>query len=176
MSCRRCIQRHDGGRRRQEFFGLLALSQYLDQTPACRKSRTSDGSHWARAGLTRERAGFEVRDVPRPTTAACARSRPRRTNIGLINSLSVYAAHQPVRLPRRRRTGAWTTAASRPHRFLRRSRRRIRDSAGHAKRRRRQSWAMSWCRAATSEFTLMPRERSTTMTCRRSRSCRWPPR
>jgi DNA-directed RNA polymerase subunit beta len=62
----------------REFFGSSQLSQFMDQTnplsEVTHKRRLGAGP----GGLTRERAGFEVRDVHRRTTAASARSRRRK--------------------------------------------------------------------------------------------------
>jgi DNA-directed RNA polymerase subunit beta len=63
----------------REFFGSSQLSQFMDQTnPLSEVTHKRRLSALGPGGLTRERAGFEVRDVHRPTTAACARSRRRK--------------------------------------------------------------------------------------------------
>ncbi len=63
------------------------------RTTRCLRLRTNVVSpHSARGGLTRERAGFEVRDVhPTHYGRVCPIETPEGPNIGLINSLSVYA-------------------------------------------------------------------------------------
>jgi DNA-directed RNA polymerase subunit beta len=63
----------------KEFFGTSQLSQFMDQTnPLSEVTHKRRLSALGPGGLTRERAGFEVRDVHPPTTAASAPSRPRR--------------------------------------------------------------------------------------------------
>jgi DNA-directed RNA polymerase subunit beta len=63
----------------KEFFGSSQLSQFMDQTnPLSEITHKRRVSALGPGGLTRERAGFEVRDVHRRTTAACARSRRRK--------------------------------------------------------------------------------------------------
>jgi len=63
----------------KEFFGSSQLSQFMDQTnPLAELTHKRRLSALAPRGLSRERAGFEVRDVHRPTTAASARSRRRK--------------------------------------------------------------------------------------------------
>jgi DNA-directed RNA polymerase subunit beta len=77
----------------KEFFGSSQLSQFMDQI-----NPLSDVSHKRRVsalgpgGLTRERAGFEVRDVhPTHYGRVCPIETPEGPNIGLINSLAAYA-------------------------------------------------------------------------------------
>src|SRR3954454_19715980 len=77
----------------KEFFGTSQLSQFMDQTnplagltPKRRLSALGPG------GLSRERAGFEVRDVhPTHYGPLCPIETPEGPNIGLISSLSCYA-------------------------------------------------------------------------------------
>src|SRR6056300_816701 len=77
----------------KDFFATSALSQFMDQT-----NQLSEITHKRRVsalgpgGLTRERAGFEVRDVhPTHYGRICPIETPEGPNIGLINSLSTYA-------------------------------------------------------------------------------------
>jgi DNA-directed RNA polymerase subunit beta len=77
----------------KEFFGSSQLSQFMDQ-----KNPLSEVTHKRRVsalgpgGLTRERAGFEVRDVhPTHYGRVCPIETPEGPNIGLINSLATYA-------------------------------------------------------------------------------------
>ena len=77
----------------REFFGSSQLSQFMDQT-----NQLSEITHKRRlsalgpGGLTRERAGFEVRDVhPTHYGRICPIETPEGPNIGLINSLATYA-------------------------------------------------------------------------------------
>ena len=77
----------------KEFFGTSQLSQFMDQNnPLSEVTHKRRVSALGPGGLTRERAGFEVRDVH--TThygRVCPIETPEGPNIGLINSLSVYA-------------------------------------------------------------------------------------
>ena len=77
----------------KEFFGSSQLSQFMDQTnPLSEVTHKRRVSALGPGGLTRERAGFEVRDVP-PTHygRVCPIETPEGPNIGLINSLAIYA-------------------------------------------------------------------------------------
>lgn len=77
----------------KEFFGSSQLSQFMDQNNplsevTCKRRVSALGP----GGLTRERAGFEVRDVhPTHYGRVCTIETPEGPNIGLINSLAVYA-------------------------------------------------------------------------------------
>ncbi|MBO7081707.1 MAG: DNA-directed RNA polymerase subunit beta [Neisseriaceae bacterium] len=77
----------------KEFFGSSQLSQFMDQTnPLSEITHKRRVSALGPGGLTRERAGFEVRDVhPTHYGRLCPIETPEGPNIGLINSLSVYA-------------------------------------------------------------------------------------
>jgi len=77
----------------KEFFGSSQLSQFMDQTnPLSEVTHKRRVSALGPGGLTRERAGFEVRDVhPTHYGRLCPIETPEGPNIGLINSLSVYA-------------------------------------------------------------------------------------
>ncbi|MDK4698241.1 DNA-directed RNA polymerase subunit beta [Kingella negevensis] len=77
----------------KEFFGSSQLSQFMDQTnPLSEVTHKRRVSALGPGGLTRERAGFEVRDVhPTHYGRVCPIETPEGPNIGLINSLSVYA-------------------------------------------------------------------------------------
>ena len=81
----------------KEFFGSSQLSQFMDQTnPLSEVTNKRRVSALGPGGLTRERAGFEVRDVH--TThygRICPIETPEGPNIGLINSLAVYARTNP---------------------------------------------------------------------------------
>ena len=85
----------------REFFGSSQLSQFMDQTnPLSEITHKRRLSALGPGGLTRERAGFEVRDVHPTIMAASARSRRRKADIGLINSLATPRAGEQVRLHR----------------------------------------------------------------------------
>lgn len=77
----------------KEFFGSSQLSQFMDQNnPLSEITHKRRISALGLCGLTRERAGFEVRDVhPTHYGRVCPIETPEGPNIGLINSLSVYA-------------------------------------------------------------------------------------
>ncbi|WP_343153731.1 DNA-directed RNA polymerase subunit beta [Buchnera aphidicola (Mindarus keteleerifoliae)] len=78
----------------KEFFGSSQLSQFMDQNnPLSEITHKRRISALGVGGLTRERAGFEVRDVhPTHYGRVCPIETPEGPNIGLINSLSVYAS------------------------------------------------------------------------------------
>ncbi len=86
----------------REFFGSSQLSQFMDQTnPLSEITHKRRLSALGPGGLTRERAGFEVRDVhPTHYGRICPIETPEGPNIGLINSLATYRAGEPVRLHR----------------------------------------------------------------------------
>lgn len=77
----------------KEFFGSSQLSQFMDQNnPLSEVTHKRRISALGPGGLTRERAGFEVRDVhPTHYGRVCPIETPEGPNIGLINSLSTYA-------------------------------------------------------------------------------------
>jgi len=77
----------------REFFGSSQLSQFMDQNnPLSEITHKRRISALGPGGLTRERAGFEVRDVhPTHYGRLCPIETPEGPNIGLINSLAVYA-------------------------------------------------------------------------------------
>ncbi|MBA2408700.1 MAG: DNA-directed RNA polymerase subunit beta [Gammaproteobacteria bacterium] len=77
----------------KEFFGSSQLSQFMDQNnPLSEVTHKRRISALGPGGLTRERAGFEVRDVhPTHYGRVCPIETPEGPNIGLINSLAVYA-------------------------------------------------------------------------------------
>jgi DNA-directed RNA polymerase subunit beta len=77
----------------KEFFGASQLSQFMDQTnPLSEVTHKRRVSALGPGGLTRERAGFEVRDVhPTHYGRICPIETPEGPNIGLINSLATHA-------------------------------------------------------------------------------------
>ena len=97
----------------REFFGSSQLSQFMDQTnPLSEITHKRRLSALGPGGLTRERAGFEVRDVhPTHYGRICPIETPEGPNIGLINSLATFARVNKygfIEAP----TGASRTAAS----------------------------------------------------------------
>ena len=87
----------------REFFGSSQLSQFMDQTnPLSEITHKRRLSALGPGGLTRERAGFEVRDVhPTHYGRICPIETPEGPNIGLINSPRDLCPGQPVRLYRK---------------------------------------------------------------------------
>ena len=166
----------------KEFFGSSQLSQFMDQNnPLSEVTHKRRVSALGPGGLTRERAGFEVRDVhPTHYGRVCPIETPEGPNIGLINSLSVYARTNSLRLPRdavparRERPGDRQDRLPVGHRG-----RRVRDRAGQCAAldaKGKLTDELVSCRYQ-SEFTLMPTERINYMdVSARSRSCRSPPR
>ena len=77
----------------KEFYGTSQLSQFMDQTnPLSEITHKRRVSALGPGGLTRERAGFEVRDVhPTHYGRICPIETPEGPNIGLINSLATYS-------------------------------------------------------------------------------------
>ncbi len=99
----------------REFFGSSQLSQFMDQTnPLSEITHKRRVSALGPGGLTRERAGFEVRDVhPTHYGRICPIETPEGPNIGLINSLATYARVNQygfIESPYRRVKGAKVTA------------------------------------------------------------------
>src|SRR3989442_688986 len=81
----------------KEFFGTSQLSQFMDQTnPLAGLTHKRRLSALGPGGLSRERAGFEVRDVhPSHYGRMCPIETPEGPNIGLIGSLSTYGRINP---------------------------------------------------------------------------------
>jgi DNA-directed RNA polymerase subunit beta len=88
----------------KEFFGSSQLSQFMDQNnPLSEVTHKRRVSALGPGGLTRERAGFEVRDVhPTHYGRVCPIETPEGPNIGLINSLATYARTNATASSRRR--------------------------------------------------------------------------
>jgi len=98
----------------REFFGSSQLSQFMDQTnPLSEITHKRRVSALGPGGLTRERAGFEVRDVhPTHYGRVCPIETPEGPNIGLINSLALFARTNPygfLETPYRRVTNGRVT-------------------------------------------------------------------
>jgi DNA-directed RNA polymerase subunit beta len=112
----------------KEFFGTSQLSQFMDQTnPLSEITHKRRLSALGPGGLTRERAGFEVRDVhPTHYGRICPIETPEGPNIGLIVSLSTYARvnefgfiETPYRVVEKRKVGTKTeTRVTKEVRFL----------------------------------------------------------
>ncbi len=86
----------------KEFFGGSQLSQFMDQTnPLAEIAHKRRLSALGPGGLSRERAGFDVRDVHHSHYGRiCPIETPEGPNIGLIGNLATYARDQPLRLHR----------------------------------------------------------------------------
>jgi len=86
----------------REFFGSSQLSQFMDQTnPLSEVTHKRRLSALGPGGLTRERAGFEVRDVhPTHYGRMCPIETPEGPNIGLINSLATHPSSWSLLPPR----------------------------------------------------------------------------
>lgn len=98
----------------REFFGSSQLSQFMDQTnPLSEITHKRRLSALGPGGLTRERAGFEVRDVhPTHYGRICPIETPEGPNIGLINSMATYARVNKygfIETPYRKVSGAKVT-------------------------------------------------------------------
>lgn len=112
----------------KEFFGTSQLSQFMDQTnPLSEITHKRRLSALGPGGLTRERAGFEVRDVhPTHYGRICPIETPEGPNIGLIVSLSTYARvnefgfiETPYRVVKKRQVnGKWEVEVSKEIKFL----------------------------------------------------------
>jgi DNA-directed RNA polymerase subunit beta len=163
----------------REFFGSSQLSQFMDQTnPLSEITHKRRLSALGPGGLTRERAGFEVRDVhPTHYGRICPIETPEGPNIGLINSLATFARvnkygfiESPYRKVGRQghRRGGLSLgdgggeATRRAGQRRARRRRQVHRGPGGLPPCRRRAW----CRA----------RRSTSWTCRRSSSSRSPRR
>ena len=165
----------------REFFGSSQLSQFMDQTnPLSEITHKRRLSALGPGGLTRERAGFEVRDVhPTHYGRICPIETPEGPNIGLINSLATFARVNKygfIESPYRK---VVQQQADRPGRL----------PLGHGgdapprrpgqRRDRRQGQADGrphHLPLLTATCCSCRPTRSTTSTCRRSSSCRSPRR
>jgi DNA-directed RNA polymerase subunit beta len=99
----------------KEFFGTSQLSQFMDQTnPLAGLTHKRRLSALGPGGLSRERAGFEVRDVhPSHYGRMCPIETPEGPNIGLIGSLSTYARVNPFGFVSPPRSTTWTSRRAR---------------------------------------------------------------
>ena len=166
----------------REFFGSSQLSQFMDQTnPLSEITHKRRLSALGPGGLTRERAGFEVRDVhPTHYGRICPIETPEGPNIGLINSLATYARVNQygfIESPYRK-------VVAKPR--DRRGRLPVGDGGGQATRSPRPTPSSTRAASfavrpravpqAAASSSWPPRARSTSSTCRPSRWCRSPRR
>jgi DNA-directed RNA polymerase subunit beta len=159
----------------KEFFGSSQLSQFMDQTNSLAElTHKRRLSALGPGGLSRERAGFEVRDVHHSHYGRiCPIETPEGPNIGLIGSLATYARVNRT-ASSKRRIARCTTASSRrdalPHG---RSRRRVHHRAGeHAARRKRADHGRQVVCRYAEEYVKSRPKKCSSWTSRRSRSSR----
>jgi DNA-directed RNA polymerase subunit beta len=155
----------------KEFFGSSQLSQFMDQNnPLSEITHKRRVSALGEGGLTRERAGFEVRDV-HPTHKPRHAIETPKADIGLINSLAVYARtnkygflETPYRRVRERRVTGDVDylSAIEESEFV------IAQANAPLDAKGRFEGELVSCRYQ-NEFTLMPGS-ARYMTCRRARS------
>ncbi len=166
----------------REFFGSSQLSQFMDQTnPLSEITHKRRLSALGPGGLTRERAGFEVRDVhPTHYGRICPIETPEGPNIGLINSLATFARvnkygfvetpYRKVKDGRVHRRGALSLGDGRGPLHGRPGQRSRSTPKG------RFTEDLIVCRHAGDVVAACRPTRSTSWTCRRSSSCRSPRR
>ena len=166
----------------KEFFGTSQLSQFMDQNnPLSGLTHKRRLSALGPGGLSRERAGLEVRDVhPSHYGRMCPIETPEGPNIGLIGSLSVYARVNPfgfIETPYRKVNDGvvtdeiqYLTADEEDRHVVAQANSPIDDE------RPVHSRTACWFDARVARSSTCPRPRSTTWTSRRGRWSPWPPR
>jgi DNA-directed RNA polymerase beta subunit len=161
----------------REFFGSSQLSQFMDQTnPLSEVTHKRRVSALGPGGLTRERAGFEVRDVhPTHYGRICPIETPEGPNIGLINSL-VLRPRQQVRLHRNPVPQGDRRQGDRSGLPVGDGRAEAHGGAGFGRNHRgRLVRGRTGLGRQNGEF-VMARETVTLMDVSPSSRCRWPPR
>ena len=161
----------------KEFFGSSQLSQFMDQNnPLSEVTHKRRVSALGPGGLTRERAGFEVRDVhPTHYGRVCPIETPEGPNIGLINSLAVYARTNDygfLETPYRRVTNGKVTDKIDYLSAIEEGQYMIAQANATLSEKGEFVDDLISCRTQ-NEFTLSAPTRSITWTSRPSRSCRW---
>ncbi len=165
----------------REFFGSSQLTQFMDQTnPLSEITHKRRLSALGPGGLTRERAGFEVRDVhPTHYGRICPIETPEGPNIGLINSLATFARVNKygfIESPYRRVKDGKVTDKVVYLSAMEEMRHHV-AQANAADRRQGQAHRGSGHLPLLRATSCWSRPtRSTTSTCRRSSSCRSPRR
>ena len=166
----------------KEFFGTSQLSQYMDQNnPLSGLTHKRRLSALGPGGLSRERAGLEVRDVhPSHYGRMCPIETPEGPNIGLIGSLSVYARVNPfgfIETPYRKVIDGvvsdeivYLTADEEDRHVVAQANSPTGRSTGA-----RSSRRACWFAARRGRWSTCRPPRWTTWTSRRARWCRWPP-
>ena len=165
----------------REFFGSSQLSQFMDQTnPLSEITHKRRLSALGPGGLTRERAGFEVRDVhPTHYGRICPIETPEGPNIGLINSLATYARVNKygfVETPYRKVKDGRVTDEVQYLSAMEEGRYTVAQANAPIDARGRFTEELIVCRHAGDVLHLARATRSTSWTCRRSSSFRWPRR
>ena len=166
----------------KEFFGSSQLSQFMDQTnPLSEITHKRRVSALGPGGLTRERAGFEVRDVhPTHYGRVCPIETPEGPNIGLINSLALYARTNEygfLETPYRKVKDGKVTDEIDYLSAIEEGKYVIAQANAHARQERQADRRAGLVPLqATSSMLTSRRAKSSTWTWRRRRSCRWPPR
>ena len=166
----------------KEFFGTSQLSQFMDQTnPIAGLTHKRRLSALGPGGLSRDRAGFEVRDVhPSHYGRMCPIETPEGPNIGLIGSLSTFGRINPfgfVETPYRKVEKGVVTdkvdylTADEEDRFVIAQANARARREGSLRRRARPGPPATAARSTSCRPTT-----STTWTSRRARWCRWRPR
>ena len=162
----------------KEFFGTSQLSQFMDQTnPIAGLTHKRRLSALGPGGLSRDRAGFEVRDVhPSHYGRMCPIETPEGPNIGLIGSLSTFGRINPfgfVETPYRKVVKGKVTdqvdylTADEEDRYVI-----AQANAALDARTTSSPRSASWSASATVRSTSSRPTRSTTWTSRRARWCR----
>ena len=166
----------------KEFFGTSQLSQFMDQTnPLAGLTHKRRLSALGPGGLSRERAGFEVRDVHHSHYGRmCPIETPEGPNIGLIGSLSSFAQVNPfgfIQTPYRKVVDGMVTeqidylTADEEDRFvIAQANAPLNDDGSFTRT------TASWSAARAARSTTSRRRPSTTSTSRRGRWCRSRPR
>ena len=164
----------------REFFGSSQLSQFMDQTnPLSEITHKRRLSALGPGGLTRERAGFEVRDVhPTHYGRICPIETPEGPNIGLINSLATFARVNKygfIEAPYRRVRDSKVTDEVAYLSAMEEAKYHVAQANAQVDKDGNLTEDLVLCRHA-GDVMLVPREKVDAWTCRPSSSCRWPRR
>ena len=165
----------------REFFGSSQLSQFMDQTnPLSEITHKRRLSALGPGGLTRERAGFEVRDVhPTHYGRICPIETPEGPNIGLINSLATHARVNKygfIESPYRRVKDGKVTDEVVYLSAMEEAKHNIAQANVELDENGKLTEDLVACRHTGDVIAGAAPTASTSWTCRRSRSSRSPPR
>jgi DNA-directed RNA polymerase subunit beta len=150
----------------REFFGSSQLSQFMDQTnPLSEVTHKRRVSALGPGGLTRERAGFEVRDVhPTHYGRICPIETPEGPNIGLINSSRPSAASTSMASSKRRTARSSTTRSRRRRLSVGDGRSQAHDRAGERRAEHENGFIEDLISSREAgEFLMAPRDHITLM-------------